>query len=63
MASGVCRAWDNGVIKLSQSPEQRRITQLEREVAKLNQQIAVKDSCLDLQKKALDMLEQWNNAQ
>lgn len=43
------------------SPEQRRITQLEREIVKLNQQMAVKDSCLDLQKKALDMLEHWNN--
>ena len=48
--------------KPAQSPEQRRITQLEREVAKLNQQMAVKDSCLDLQKKALEMLEQWNSA-
>lgn len=47
--------------KPAQSPEQRRITQLEREISKLNQQIAIKDSCLDLQKKALEMLEQWNS--
>ena len=43
------------------TPEQRRIAQLEREIVKLNKQIAVKDGCLDLQKKALHMVEQWNN--
>ena len=43
------------------TPEQRRIAQLEREIVKLNKQIAIKDSCLGLQKKALDMLDQWNS--
>ena len=43
------------------SPEQRRIAQLERDIVKLNKQIAMKDSCLDLQKKALDMLEHWSS--
>lgn len=47
--------------KAALSPEQRRIIQLEKEVAKLNKQIAVKDSCLGLQKKALELLEQWDN--
>ena len=47
--------------KAALSPEQRRIIQLEKEVAKLNKKIAIKDSCLDLQKKALDMLDQWDN--
>lgn len=47
--------------KSALTAEQRRIAQLEREVAALRKQIAVKDGCLGLQKKALDMLEQWNN--
>lgn len=45
----------------ARSPEQRRIIELEKEIAKLNKQIAIKDSCLGLQKKALELLEQWDN--
>ena len=47
--------------KSALSPEQRRIAQLERDIVKLNKQMAMKDSCLELQKKALDMLEHWNS--
>ncbi len=43
------------------TPDQRRIAQLERKIISLNKQIAVKDGCLGLQKKALDMLDQWNS--
>lgn len=47
--------------KAELTPDQRRIAQLERKIASLNKQIAVKDSCLGLQKKALNMLDQWNS--
>lgn len=40
------------------SAEQRRIMQLEKEVARLKRQILIKDDCLDLQKKAMQMLDQ-----
>ena len=44
--------------KASKTPEQKRIEQLEKENARLRQQLEVKDSCLDLQKKALALIEQ-----
>ena len=56
----------DGVVGLSQSqpgpkttktPEQKRIEQLEKENARLRQQLEVKDSCIDLQKKALALIE------
>lgn len=43
------------------SAEQKRIAQLEREIARLRQQMSIKDDCLDLQKKALRMIEHLNN--
>lgn len=58
---------DRGVSGLSKSQpgpnptktaEQKRIEQLEKENARLRQQLKVKDSCLDLQKKALALIEQ-----
>lgn len=42
----------------SKSPEHQRIEQLEKENARLRQQLAIKDSCLTLQKKALALIEQ-----
>ena len=39
------------------TPEQKRIEQLEKENARLRRQVEVKDSCLMLQKKALELLE------
>lgn len=42
----------------SKSPEQKRINQLEKENARLRQQLEIKDSCLALQKKALALIEQ-----
>ena len=57
----------NGVAGLSQSrpgpqpsktPEQKRIEQLEKDNARLRQQLEVKDSCIELQKKALALIEQ-----
>lgn len=42
----------------TKSPEQRRIEQLEKENARLKKQLLVKDSCLELQKKALVLIEQ-----
>ncbi len=42
----------------AKSPEQRRIEQLEKENTRLKQELKVKDSCLDLQKKALALIEQ-----
>lgn len=43
------------------SPEQKRIEQLEKEVAKLRQSLVVKDGCIELQKKALSMLDALEN--
>ena len=40
------------------SAEQKRITHLEKHVAKLEKQLDVKDQCIDLQKKVLAMIEQ-----
>jgi len=42
----------------AKNPEQRRIEQLEKENARLKKQLLVKDSCLELQKKALALIEQ-----
>lgn len=42
----------------SKTPEQRRIEQLEKENTKLKRQLEIKDSCLELQKKALTLIEQ-----
>jgi transposase-like protein len=39
------------------SADDKRIEQLERENARLRRQLEVKESCLSLQKKALDLLE------
>ena len=44
--------------KPAKTPEQKRIEQLEKDNARLRQQLAVKDSCLELQKKALALIEQ-----
>lgn len=42
----------------AKSAEQKRIEQLEKENARLRQQLEIKDSCLTLQKKALALIEQ-----
>ena len=44
--------------KAHKTPEQKRIEQLEKENARLRQQLVVKDSCIDLQKKVLALTEQ-----
>jgi transposase len=41
----------------STSAEQRRIEQLEKQVARLQNKLEIADDCLELQKKALSMLE------
>ena len=61
---------DNGVAGLSKSapgpaasrtPEQRRIDQLEKEHSRLNRKLEIANDCLDLQKKALSMLDRMSN--
>ncbi len=61
---------ENGVSGLSKSvpgptatrtPEQRRIDQLEKENNRLNRKLEMANDCLDLQKKALSMLDRLNN--
>lgn len=47
--------------KASQSSEQRRILQLEKENARLLNELALKSDCLALQKKALSMIDHLNN--
>ena len=56
----------NGVAGLSKSapgpapsktPSQRRIEQLEKENSRLNRKLEIANDCLDLQKKALSMLD------
>jgi transposase-like protein len=42
----------------AKTPEQRRIEQLEKENARLKKELRVKESCLELQKKALALIEQ-----
>jgi transposase-like protein len=41
----------------SKTPEQRRIEQLEKENNRLNRKLEIANDCLDLQKKALSMLD------
>ena len=43
------------------SADQKRIIQLEKEVQRLQRQVAIKNDCLDLQKKALSLLDQLDN--
>ena len=61
---------ENGVAGLSKSapgpvasktPEQRRIEQLEKQNARLNRELEIANDCLDLQKKALLMLDHLSN--
>ncbi len=61
---------ENGVAGLSKSapgpaasrtPEQRRINQLEKENSHLNRKLEIANDCLDLQKKALSMLDRLSN--
>ena len=42
--------------KPTMTAEQKRIAQLEKEIEKLKKQVFIKDQCLDLQKKALALL-------
>ncbi len=60
----------NGVAGLSKSapgpaasstPEQRRINQLKKENNRLNRKLEIANDCLDLQKKALSMLDRLSN--
>ncbi len=41
----------------SKTPDQRRIEQLEKENSRLNHKLEIANDCLDLQKKALSMLD------
>jgi transposase-like protein len=43
--------------KAKQTPEQRKITDLEKRIKQLEHQLQLKDDCLELQKKALSMLD------
>jgi transposase-like protein len=43
--------------KAKQSPEQRKIADLEKRIRQLAYQLQLKDDCLELQKKALSMLD------
>jgi transposase-like protein len=61
---------ENGVVGLSKSapgpaasrtPDQRRIDQLEKENDRLNRKLEIANDCLDLQKKALSMLDRMSN--
>ena len=45
----------------SKTPEQRRIEQLEKENSRLVRKLEIAHDCLDLQKKALSMLDRVNN--
>ena len=45
----------------SKSPEQRQIVQLNKENEKLVRQLEIANDCLDLQKKALSMLDHLRN--
>lgn len=44
--------------KASKSAEQKRIEQLEKENQRLREQLVVKDSCIEIQKKVLGLIEQ-----
>jgi len=61
---------ENGTVGLNKSspgpapsmtPEQRRIAVLEKENLRLNRKLAIAQDCLDLQKKALSMLDRSNS--
>ena len=45
----------------SQTADQKRIQQLEQENARLNDKLQVAEDCIDLQKKALSMLDHVSN--
>ena len=45
----------------ARSREQRRIEQLEKENERLSHKLDIANDCLDLQKKALSMLDRSNN--
>ena len=45
----------------SRTQEQRRIDQLEKENERLNRKLDIANDCLDLQKKALSMLDRMSN--
>ena len=45
----------------SRSPEQRRVEQLEKENGQLRRKLDIANDCLDLQKKALVMLDRLRN--
>ena len=45
----------------SRTPEQRRIEQLEKETSRLIRKLKMANDCLDLQKKALSMLDHLSN--
>ena len=47
--------------KASRTPEQRRIDQLENENSRLNRKLEIASDCLELQKKALSMLDRMSN--
>lgn len=47
--------------KASKTPEQKRIEQLEKELAKTQRRLRVTEDCVDLQKKALSMLDLSTN--
>lgn len=47
--------------KAAKTPEQRRIEQLEKENARLSRKLQVTEDCVELQKKALSMLDHTNN--
>lgn len=47
--------------KASKAPAQRRMEQLEKENSRLNRQLEIATDCLELQKKALSMLDRVRN--
>ncbi|SOB76813.1 Transposase [Marinobacter sp. LV10R510-11A] len=47
--------------KASKTPEQRRIEQLEKELARTQRKLRLTEDCVGLQKKALSMLDLSNN--
>ena len=47
--------------KASKTAEQRRIEQLEKQNARLNKKLQIAEDCLDLQKKALSILDQMSS--
>ena len=47
--------------KPSSTPEQRHIKQLEKANARLSRELEIANGCLDLQKKALSMLDHLSN--